>query len=369
MIKSFFVLFCAIVFLPACNRSLNPRGQEEILPAVKLKPFGRCEIVDNNQLSLISSAANFGVSFSGDEVKLYVTVPGHSGHNYLQYELDGVYQKRIKISEGLVEPVIIRTQKKGLHTLWIYKATEAHSGPLLIEKIAGKKLLALERPTLPLIEFIGNSITCGAAADFSEIPCDSGEYKDHHNAYLSYGPRLARALNVNFIMNCVSGIGIYRNWNSDGPAMPQVYDKIDFQENNSKTWNATPYKPSVVSIALGTNDFSDGDGKKARLAFDSTRFVQQYILFIKMIKEKNPEAQVILLSSPMLNGPKRTLLQNCLSTIKIETDYFYPNQKPVKLFFFKPMQASGCSGHPSVEDHALLEKELEPFFRSFFTNK
>jgi hypothetical protein len=28
------------------------------------------------------------------------------------------------------------------------------------------------------------------------------------------------------------------------------------------------------------------------------------------------------------------------------------------------MNARGCGGHPSVEDHAILAKELVPFFKS-----
>ena len=27
------------------------------------------------------------------------------------------------------------------------------------------------------------------------------------------------------------------------------------------------------------------------------------------------------------------------------------------------MTAKGCTGHPSVEDHAVLANELEPFFK------
>ena len=37
----------------------------------------------------------------------------------------------------------------------------------VIKKITGEGLVTLKKPTLPLIEFIGNSITCGAAADAS----------------------------------------------------------------------------------------------------------------------------------------------------------------------------------------------------------
>ena len=74
-----------------------------------------------------------------------------------------------------------------------------------------------------IIEFIGNSITCGAAFDVLSIPCKMGEYHDHHNSYFAFGLKIALALYIEFILSSVSGIGDYRNWNSDGPTMPQVY--------------------------------------------------------------------------------------------------------------------------------------------------
>jgi hypothetical protein len=32
------------------------------------------------------------------------------------------------------------------------------------------------------------------------------------------------------------------------------------------------------------------------------------------------------------------------------------------------MQASGCSGHPSVAEHAVLAEELIPFFKKLLKN-
>jgi len=70
-----------------------------------------------------------------------------------------------------------------------------------------------------------------------------------------------------------------------------------------------------------------------------------------------------LLSSPMINGADRTLLQNCLTAVKAKTDAMNPSSKPMALFFFNPMQPRGCTYHPNVEDHAILAKELTPFFK------
>jgi lysophospholipase L1-like esterase len=334
-----------------------------VLPATALKPYGRFLVNKAQQLELISSAVHFGFSFEGTECKVFASLPNGQDHNYLQYELDGVYQRRVKIVGASKMPLTITAAGGGKHTVWVYKATEAHTGPIAIEKITGQQLAALPNPAAPLIEFIGNSITCGAAADPSEVPCGTGEYHDQHNAYLAYGPRVARALKTNFVLSSVSGIGIYRNWNSAGPTMPQVYEKIDFQDQNPQRWDFGAYSPKVVSIALGTNDMSMGDGKSARPPFDSARYVSTYIQFVQLVKARYPKARIALLSSPMMNGKSRTLLQNCLTAVKQKTDAGYPTDKPVAVHFFQPMQARGCSGHPSVEDHAVLAKELVPFFQ------
>jgi mannobiose 2-epimerase len=337
--------------------SKNPK------PASAFHPFGRTIINDQHNLELISSASNIGFSFEGTTCSITVSVPSWLERNYLQYELDGVYQKRVRITSKSGEPVTITAPVNGKHTVWVYKATEATTGAVIVHSVNGKNIQVLQRPAAPLIEFIGNSITCGAAADPADVPCETGFYHDQHNAYMAYGPRVARALKVNYILSSVSGIGIYRNWNSDGPTMPQMYEKTDFQEESQQRWNFAQYTPRIVSIALGTNDMSHGDGKKPRLPFDSAAFVSNYIQFVQLVKTKYPAAQIALLSSAMVRGDERIMLQHCLTAVKEKIDALYPAAKPVALHFFKYAQARGCLGHPNVEDHAIMAEELVPFFK------
>ena len=355
------VAFCSLA--SSCVSSEVAATAVDTLPARALHPYGRTIVNGKQQLELISSAVHFGFSFEGTRCQIYASLPTKQGHSYLQYELDGVYQKRLRVDGNSTEPLLISVAAPGKHTVWVYKATEAHTGPIVIEKVTAQKVKALQKPRAPWIEFIGNSITCGAAADPSEVPCDSGQYHDQHNAYMAYGPRVARALKANFLLSSVSGIGMYRNWNSSGPTMPEVYERVDFREQNPQRWDFTTHTPAVVSIALGTNDFSNGDGKKERLPFDSARFVSSYVQFVALVKAKYPKARIALLSSAMLNGKPRTTLQNCLTVIKQKTDASYPADKPVAVYFFQPMQARGCNGHPNVEDHAILATELTLFFQ------
>ncbi len=269
--KAMLIKYCALMFA-CCLLYLAVAAQtgadynHQVLYGNELIPLGRYSVQAQN-LKLVSSAAHLGFTFTGKECTVYAFVSAGSGHNYLQYELDGVYQQKIKVQGGGVQPLTIAATGGGTHTVWLYKNTEAQTGPVYIQKITGEHLHALTPGNAPLIEFIGNSITCGAAADTSAMACGVGDYHDHHDAYHAYGPRVARWLGANYLLSSVSGIGVYRNWNSDGPNMPQVYEKTDLSYDSSQLWNFARYKPAVVSIALGTNDMSRGDGVTKRDAF------------------------------------------------------------------------------------------------------
>jgi lysophospholipase L1-like esterase len=344
---------------PTIASTFKDRDQ---LTGEQLKSFGRIE-VKGKQLELIGSAVHFGISFEGKECIVLASVSEWQDHNYIQYELDGVYQKRLKINKGGVNALVIKAATEGKHILWVYKATEAQTGPVFIHKLQANNIKALPIPTGPLIEFIGNSITCGAASDPSEVPCGKGEYHDQHNAYLAYGPRLARALGANFILSSVSGYGMYRNWNSEGPTLPQVYNKLDLQGNSSRQWSSGAYSPDIISIALGTNDFSSGDGKTPRAAFDSVAFISSYVSFVKRIKEFHPSAHLVLLTSPTVSNLNDEIFRACIIGVKNQIDSAFPQHKPVELFFFKSMQVNGCTGHPDIKDHEVMALNLFPSFR------
>jgi hypothetical protein len=358
----FLVFSCAFIW--NCTTSKNVTGEKHLY-ASALQPYGRFSYTKNGSLELIGSAVHFGFSFKGKQCNIFASIPTWLDHNYLQYEIDGVYQKRVRVTQDTLKPIVIPASSDGIHKVWIFKATEAATGAIFIRDITGNDLNVIPNSNAPLIEFIGNSITCGAAADASEVPCGGGPYYDQHNAYYAYGPRAARAVGMNYVLSSVSGIGIYRNWNSDGPTMPQVYEKLDLQMNNRPNWDFEKYHPSIVSIALGTNDFSNGDGKKPRLPFDSSLFVGNYIKFVQLVKSKYSSAQIVLLNSPMVGGERGQLLENCIAAVKSEVDKLYTNDKPVSIFLFKPMHARGCSGHPNVEDHAIMAEQLAPFLKKF----
>src|SRR6478735_6129828 len=112
-----------ILFLLCCDCSFQKKaaGSNDVLPASSLFPFGRYAWNEKKDLELISSAINFGFSFSGTECKVFAYLTDTTAHNYLQYELDGIYQKRIRIVGNERGPLVIAANGEGRHTVWIYK--------------------------------------------------------------------------------------------------------------------------------------------------------------------------------------------------------------------------------------------------------
>ena len=362
LIKFYLQGILSLLFFAACSAARYDTSQ--VLYGSELHPVGRYSTDASRELNLIGSACHFSFSFSGKRCDVFAYIKQASGHNYIQYVLDGVYQTRIKITGYAVQDIPFTAATEGTHTLEIYKVTEAQTGPIYIQKIIGQNLHAIAPSETPMIEFIGNSITCGAASDTSEVRCGQGVYHDQHNAYFAYGPRVARALDANYMLCSVSGIGIYRNWNSNGPTMPQVYNKTDLTFDSTQQWNFSMYTPAIVSIALGTNDLSHGDEITKRLPFDSAQFVTHYTDFIKFVKLKYPAARIALLSSPIIHGNDRLVLQNCLTAVKQSVDAIYPFAKPVAVYFFAPINPGGCGGHPSVEDQGKMAEALIPFYKT-----
>lgn len=326
-----------------------------------LQVVGRSVVLNDGSTELISPGAHFDLQFKGRQCGIVFSLPDANAHSYVQYELDGQYIGRFRIRP--LDTLRIRAAKKGVHRVRVFKTTEAHSGALYVNKVIGSKVKALPAASIPVIEFIGNSITCGAAADDREVPCGTGVYHDQHNAYMAYGPRVARAIGADFVLNSVSGIGIYRTWNKEYPSMPLIYGYLHFKDTDDQPWAVEQFHPSVVSIALGTNDLSRGDGKMERAPFDSAVFVDRYIQFVRNVKRAQPKARIVLLSSGMVSGENRELLQRCITDVKKAIDQLYPADPQVITYFFKPMKARGCTGHPNVDDHAILASELIDVFR------
>lgn len=356
-------LACLLFFFQQCK----PAYKDYPVTYKTVTALGRTVFDEQQGIILISSMSTVQFSFTGDSVQVVLKnlAPGDD-YGYIVYELDVKQVVRVKIDDRKEQKLTVYPEIHApIHVLKIYKVTEAQNGNLAVVRIKGREIKPVEAVSNLKIEFIGNSITCGMGADTSEVRCGEGKWYDQHNAYFSYASRVARELRMRYTISAVSGIGMYRNWNSEGPVMPEVYGSTYFSKDSSQAWDFDKEQPGYVSICLGTNDFSDGDGTTPRQPFDSARFTEAYLDFIKTIYHHYDSARVVLLTSPMLSGEKADLLYRLLVKIAGQTNQSYPDRKEAVVFQFEPMKPGGCDAHPSVDDHRIIAFQLVSFLNRY----
>ncbi len=286
-------------------------------------------------------------------------------YNYISMVIDGEHQQRIPIKYDTLTPVEIFFQSNSeFHDVEIYKETEPSCGYIRISSVEGEGMGEFPSGPGKNIEFIGNSITAGMSADPSIVRCETGTWYDQHNAYDSYGPRVARTLKLNYMISAVSGMGVYRNWNTDAPVMGDVYESTFLTNSpDDPKWNFNAWTADIVTICLGTNDMSDGDGVTPRLPFNSSQFIIRYVDLLKMIHQHYPEATFVLLQVTTSETDKMHVLERCHVEIKQKAESEIAGLKPIVVFTFSPLSLDGCGGHPGLAEHEQMAKELIPIIQ------
>jgi lysophospholipase L1-like esterase len=269
--------------------------------------------------------------------------------NYLEVIVDG-NEKRIQTKSKHDTISVAENLASGEHELIICKNTEANIGYLELVGIRCKDLVKPSPKPARKIEFIGNSITCGTGADLSRIPCGKGVWQDQHNAWLSYGSITARALNAQYHLTAVSGVGVMHSCCNMNIIMPQVFDKISMR-NDTIAWDFNRYQPDVVTVCLGQNDGIQ----------DSALFSDNYISFIKTIRSYYPKAMIICLSSPMADASLRAFMKKTLTAVT--NKLAGSGEKRVSCYFFSKQYHKGCDSHPDLAEHQQIANELMVFIK------
>ena len=219
----------------------------------------------------------------------------------------------------------------------------------------------LPPPALPerMIEFIGNSITCGYGNE-STVASDPFEYETE-NHYFTYAQLTTRALQAQAYVVARSGIGVYRSYGGPKEGTPENVMTTEYEYTNlydhSERWDFNRYQPQLVCINLGTNDLSTNN-------YDVTLLKAAYKKFLKQVRQHNPNAKIVFLCGSMLNGKELEIAKRVMNEVVDEAHQKGDNE--VYRFDFTPQTGSlgfGASWHPSLLQHQKMAEELTPFLR------
>src|SRR6185312_14756892 len=105
------------------------------------------------------------------------------------------------------------------------------------------------------IEFIGDSHTVGYGNTSRTRECTQDDVWKTTDNSQSFGPLIAGHYAADYQINAISGRGIVRNYNgTPGDTLPVAYPYVLFDKKEE--YSDPHWKPQIIVISLGTNDFS-----------------------------------------------------------------------------------------------------------------
>lgn len=319
---------------------------------------GRIDFADNKAPSLSWPGSSIKANFTG--TSLAIILDDQLGKNFYSVIIDGETQHPyvLEAKQGEHTYVISTVLAPGKHSLEIYKRTEGEEGAthfkgLVLDKDAN----LLKPPARPKrrMEIYGDSITSGMGNEAADNGAD--HLGSEKNNYWAYGAITARNLNAELHTISQSGIGIMISWFPF--IMPQFYDQLSAVGNNDSQWDFTRWAPDVVVVNLFQNDswLTDRDKKLDPHPTDEQK-IQAYIDFVRGIRAKYPNAQIICALGSMDATASPTwpgYVKAAVARMKTENN----DQKLDTIFF----DYTGYGQHPRVAQHKANAAKLTAFIK------
>jgi lysophospholipase L1-like esterase len=190
------------------------------------------------------SAAGFAINaYCRGDVKLKLTV---SGSCYFSVFVDGVKQEGDVLAKATT--VLAKGLEAGEHLIEVFRQTEVRQGLVVLKSLSveGELLEAPKDKPLRLV-FIGDSISSG----FGTNPKTQTGAEDHVDATLAYPFLVSRALDADFEIDAVIGIGLVKGYVTE--TMGEIFKYTDYYRSK-KTEYTCDKRTDAVIINLGTND-------------------------------------------------------------------------------------------------------------------
>jgi hypothetical protein len=322
-----------------------------------------------------SDAHQWRVGYPGVTLRLLVDGPSlrmraSCTHNCrVGVAVDGGARTELRLPQGDSWQELLSAPSAGPHTVELVALTEAWQGILGIRKFEtphGRLLPAPPWPERRLL-FIGDSVTCGEAIDRGSDCAIKHDPAGGADGDRAYGMLVARALSAQAQLVCYGGRGLVRDWRgrSDVPNAPQFFGLAVVDElprlHPGSGWDNDDYRPDVVVVSLGTNDFN-----LALPAFpDREEFVSAYVAFVTAIRAHFPAAAIILTEGAIVSddeNPQRpqkaTLREDLAETVRRLGD------PRVTVFPSTHYPGDTCNAHPTRDQHAAMARDLEPAIRA-----
>lgn len=208
------------------------------------------------------------------------------------------------------------------------------------------------------IEFIGDSFTVGYGNTSGKRDCSPDEVARTTNTSQSFGVITANRYQADYQINAYSGLGMIRNFGGNlAPTnFRTYYDRALLNQADSLWENKGSWRPQVVVIGLGINDFSTPvqAGEAWTNASRKVEFKQAYHGFIDKLRQQYGKDTLFVLSATPL-----WQVEDFIPAVEeVIAERRAMGDSKVQYFGYGNLDYLGCDWHPSVRDHQSIAEQL-----------
>lgn len=313
---------------------------------------GRYDTVSDGSVSYDWTGVFFETDITGGYLAIDVSEAGTSWHNLF---IDGQWQQKIKITGDKPQRLVLAQKlSKGTHRIRLQKCTEGQYGCTTIHQFIlrqGGKMSPVERKER-MIEIYGDSYTCGYGTE-SQKANDRFSI-DTENCDKAYGCIIARYFDADYALTAHSGQGMVRDWGDPKQIsdvnMSTRYTHV-FDDHGNKEYTFTHYRPQLVLINLGTNDFSP-----VAIPTDE-QYVGAYLQMIKTIQDKYSGVKILCVTPHSASRYLQASLQLLAERVNGMPNVYMANPLSGMVTEERDM---GADWHPNYQGQCKIAMALIP---------
>lgn len=342
----------------AFTADLSAKKTKEIIetPASdsRIEYTGRT-LVNGDDVNYDWSGVYFRVRFNGPYLAMKCSDTKNCWFNlWIDKEMTPEADRKFMVGEAKDTLIVLAEGLgKGEHEVILQKRTEGEQGRFTVHSFLSEgQILQAKGRKERHIEFIGDSYTCGYGTESQDK--DDPFLAETENCNLTYAAITARYFGADFNLVSHSGQGIARNYDNYGQGyhMPHRY-KQTFNTDKEIMWEPdnAPYRPDVVVIYLGTNDFST-----AQQPAESS-FRNNYITLLRSIKENYGEDTPIL----CMASPADPYLYDYVRNAVVVSGLKNVAYMAVSYLAHNYEDDLGASWHPNYQGHIKVASCMIPY--------
>jgi lysophospholipase L1-like esterase len=264
------------------------------------------------------------------------------------------------VQRGILEPGSNKLTVSGLpsgnHFIRLEKLSESQTGGtrfIGFYPSDGSKPLPAPSESRLEIEYVGDSHSVGYGDLSTSRDCTGQQVHDLTDSQQAFGPLLARRLGADYRVIAYSGRGIVRNYNGGpGEGLPSLYPRMKPDDSADLESEPGNWRPQLIVINLGTNDFSTPLHAGEAWANDAALHADyraRYAAFAHMLMAKQPQAHLVLMGGDAFQGD----VEQVAATLNADA----PGR--VLTLAVGPMEHTACHYHPSLKDQKMMADSLQ----------